>query len=102
MNLQSLSAIYGRDHSPEIFKEMTQEMASMQAYDTAFKLFNAKLELNGEYDSANINFECLRTVIDTHEQKCGKFSDYGLQFVKNMAEACEKHEAQKVVAALRC
>lgn len=41
MKLQSLSAIYARDHSPEIFKEMTQEMASMQAYDNAFKMFNA-------------------------------------------------------------
>jgi legumain len=102
MKLQSLSAIYATERSPEVFREMSEEMASMQRYDTAFKNFDTELKLNGKYDSANIEFECLRTVVDSHEQQCGRLSDYGLQFVKNMAEACEKHEVQTVLEALKC
>lgn len=67
MKLQSLSAIYANEHSPEVFRQMSEEMASMQRYDSAFKNFDTELNLNGKYDSANINFECLRTVVDSHE-----------------------------------
>lgn len=67
MKLQSLSAIYSRDHSPEVFQQMTEEMVSMQRYDSAFEHFDAKLQLNGEYDSANINFDCYREVMNAHE-----------------------------------
>lgn len=102
MKLQSLSAIYAREHSPEVFEEMMQEMASMQRYDSAFKNFDSILHLNGKYDSANINFECFREVMNAYEAQCGKFSDYGLQFGKNFVEACEKHETSKVVASLKC
>jgi legumain len=102
MKLQSLSAIYARDHSPELFQQMTQEMASMQKYDSAFKHFDSLLHLDGTYDSAEINYDCLRQAVDAHEQHCGRLSDYGLQFVKNMAEACEKHETKDVLAALKC
>jgi len=68
-------------------------MASMQKLDSTFNILNKKLSLTGVYDSANINFECLRETIDSYEQKCGKFSDYGLSFVKHFAEACERYQS---------
>jgi legumain len=102
MQLQSLSAIYARDHTPEVFQKMMEEMASMQRYDNAFKHFDGQLQLNGEYDSANINFDCYREVMQAHEEQCGRLSDYGLKYAKNMVEACEKHEAKDVIAALKC
>lgn len=77
-------------------------MASMERYDSTFKQFDGKLELTGTYDSANINFNCLRDVIDNYEQKCGKLSDYGLMYVKNFVEACEKYETSKVISTLEC
>jgi legumain len=40
MKLQSLSAIYAREHSPEVFKDMMKEMASMQQYDSSFSKFD--------------------------------------------------------------
>lgn len=102
MKLQSLSAIYARDHSAATFNEMMQEMASMEKYDLSFKRFDEKLSLTGAYDSADIKFDCLRAVIDNYEEKCGKFSDYGLQYVKNFAEACEKHETGRILENLKC
>jgi hypothetical protein len=60
-------------------------MKSMANYDSTFNKFDATLKLTGHYSAENINFECLRTSIDTYEAKCGKFTDYGLMFVKNFA-----------------
>lgn len=36
MKLQSLSAIYARDHSMEVFQEMVEEMNSMKKLDSIF------------------------------------------------------------------
>ena len=62
--LQSLAAVYARDHSPETFAEMSQEINSMQRYENTFKRFSQKFELNGKYNAANINFDCLRGAIN--------------------------------------
>ena len=40
MKLQSLSAIYAREHSPEVFKEMMEEITSMKRYDSFFNKFS--------------------------------------------------------------
>ncbi len=66
MKLQSLSAIYAREHSAGIFKEMMEEMASMKRYDEHFNLFSKKLELNGQYNAKSINFKCLRESINAY------------------------------------
>lgn len=63
-------------------------MASMKQYDLAFDKLSRKLHLEGVYNPDKLNFDCLRQTIDNYEQKCGKFSDYGLQYVKTFAEAC--------------
>jgi hypothetical protein len=60
------------------------------------------MQLTGSYDSENINFPCLREVMDTYEQKCGRLSDYALQYVKNFVEACEKFETEIVIYSLAC
>lgn len=67
MKLQSLSAIYSREHSPVVFNEMMEEMASMQKYDSSFKQFNQKLNIQGKYDPENIQFDCLRNSITAYE-----------------------------------
>lgn len=102
MKLQSLSAIYAREKSPIIFKEMMEEMTSMANYDSTFSKFDTTLKLTGNYDAENINFECLRTSIDTYEAKCGKFTDYGLMFAKNFAEACEKFSVEEIAKTISC
>jgi hypothetical protein len=44
--------------------------------------------LEGDHEVENINFDCLKNVVESYEEKCGKFSDYGLKFVRNFARAC--------------
>lgn len=77
-------------------------MTSMANYDSTFKKFDTTLKLTGTYDAENINFECLRTSIDTYEARCGKFTDYGLMFAKNFAEACERFSAEEVINTITC
>ena len=81
---------------------MMEEMISMANYDSTFSKFDTTLKLTGNYDAENINFECLRTSIDTYEAKCGKFTDYGLMFAKNFAEACEKFSVEEIAKTISC
>ena len=70
MKLQSLSAIYSREHSAETLAEMMEEIKSMQRYEAIFKHFAEKLNLSGTYDAYNINFECLKGSVDGFEARC--------------------------------
>jgi len=51
MKLQSLSALYAREHSEETFLEMKKEMASMQRLDSTFSHVESSLSLTGSYDA---------------------------------------------------
>jgi len=51
MKLQSLAALYARDHSQETFMEMKQEITSMQKLDTTFGHIEKSLSLTKSYDA---------------------------------------------------
>ena len=102
MKLQSLSAIYSREHTPETLKEMVAEITSMQKYDNVFSQFSRTLKVSGDYDAKKINFECLKASVDHFETKCEKFSDFGLGFIKYFAHACETIPTQTILDAVRC
>ena len=89
--LQSLAAIYAREHSPEVFAEMTAEIESMQRFEAIFSRFSTELSVSGHYDPKIIDFECLKPSVNGFEDKCGKFTDYGLGFIKYLAHACESY-----------
>lgn len=77
-------------------------MESMQRLDRTFGSVSKALELNGNYNAEKINFECLRTTIDSYEAKCGKFSDYGLSFIKYFAQGCERYSASTILEQVQC
>jgi hypothetical protein len=60
-------------------------MKSMQKLDDIFFNLATKLNLNGKYSPLHANYDCMRTVIDYHQDRCGQFSDYGLSFIKYYA-----------------
>jgi len=35
------------------------------------------------------NFDCLRFIMGFVEEKCGRFSDYSLKYVRNLVNICE-------------
>lgn len=101
MKLQSLSAVYARDRSPAVFKEMLEEMQSMRRYDSAFSLLASRLGVTGDYRPELLDFACLRGSVEAFESKCGRFSDYGLGYIKYLAQACESHQLPLILSALQ-
>jgi len=58
-------------------------MKDMQRLDDIFYDLIQKFKLTGKYSARHMNYECMRTVMDNHTEKCGRLSDYGLMFDKN-------------------
>ena len=74
----------------------------MQRFDNIFNAFSANLGISGSYDAKNINFDCLRATVSNFEEKCGRFSDYGLSFIKYFAHGCETIPTEVLLKATKC
>ena len=57
--------------------------------------FNNQLS-SQKYDAYNIQFDCLKEVIDHFEAKNGRTSDFGFYYMKYFARACEITTAQEI------
>lgn len=79
--------------------DLANEIRHRMALDTAFfSLFPDIYEVDGqaverERLTARVpkDFDCLRFLIETFENKCMPFSEYGLGHVKYIVEFCETH-----------
>lgn len=60
-------------------------MKSMQRFDEIFFHFQEIFDLSGQYDAYNLNYECNREALEVFENKCGRLSDYALEYVKFIA-----------------
>jgi len=49
---------------------MVEEIKSMKRYESTFTKLSETLGVTGNYDSKNINFDCLRATVDGFEGKC--------------------------------
>ena len=67
--------------------ELEQEIKSMKMYDDLFYDYK-NIELTGCDSHYTINNDCLRQGINDFEQQHGKFTDYGLKYVKYLAYEC--------------
>jgi hypothetical protein len=45
------------------------------------------------------DYDCLRFMIDSTEQSCGRFSDYSLKYVKNLVHICETSSPMEINVA---
>ena len=96
IKIRTLSEIYAREKTVEAYAEMREEMVSMQRFDDIFWHMQSKLQLKGIYDPYKLNHDCMRQVISRFEEKCGRLSDYGLIYVKYIAESCETYGASTI------
>lgn len=102
MKVKTLSQIYAREKTTESLEELQEEMRSMQHMDNTFHPIIEAFKLDGKYNSDSINFECLRPVIENLEEKCGRISDYGLIYIKYIAQACESISVEEISNHIRC
>ena len=55
-------------------------------------------------DEQPTDFNCLRYLVDTHDEFCTPFEDYSLKYVKYLVNTCEtetQDEVQKVALKLK-
>lgn len=71
--------------------ELVKQVEENNYYDHLFlslnEKFNGQLTLQ-KYDAYNIQFDCLKEVIEHFEAKNGRTSDYGFYYIKYFARAC--------------
>ena len=85
--------------------DLAHEIRHRMALDTAFfSLFPDIYEVDGTVtnpDKAPFripkDFDCLRFLIESFENKCMPFSEYGLGHVKYLVEYCETHPTPEIV-----
>lgn len=68
--------------------DMTSELTARMRIDHVFEDFMPK-HLRASGSVVPTNFECLKDLIDTYEEECGKLGDYGLKYVKYFVQTCE-------------
>lgn len=94
------------------YRELAQEIRHRMALDTAFyNLFPDIYEVDGTSSTTSHidrqqhhlaytvpkDFDCLRFLIETFENKCLPFNEYGLGHIKYLVEYCETSATQEIV-----
>ena len=71
----------------DLIEELNQRMKA----DNFFEAFgkDQASAVNGEEFPLPTKFECLRALMETYEEHCGKFTDYSLKYVKYLVKECE-------------
>ena len=91
IKLNHLHAKVQRKNSEAAQKALQAEINKRIRADHAFEIFAAATGINAENNQVVLprNFECLKAVMSAHDNSCGKFDDYSLQYVKYIVHACE-------------
>jgi len=67
---------------------VAEEIASIQKYDNTFTKIAEQFNLNTNAKVKDIDFACLKQRVALYEELCGKFSDYGLKYVRHIHYTC--------------
>jgi len=89
--LQNLHQLHG---TRETLSALLEEEMSIQTYDNVFSTLAQQFSLDVNAEVKNINFECLKQRVNFYEDVCGKFSDYGLKYVRTIQYTCAQGVAQ--------
>ena len=84
--------------------ELAREVRHRMALDTAFfSLFPDIYQVDGTHHTPDgalhvpKDFDCLRFLVETFENKCMPFNEYGLGHVKYLVEFCETKKTNDIV-----
>lgn len=85
-------------------EELNQEINSRRMYDEMFAELQSTM---GTPNMANdTDFECYQDMIETMEASCGRTSDYGLKYFRNLYDLCAcsecDHKQAKFLLVKRC
>ena len=87
----------------ESYQDLAHEIRHRMALDTAFySLFPDIYDVDGTLSEPHErphakDFDCLRFLIETFENKCLPFNEYGLGHIKYLVEYCETSGTSDIV-----
>jgi len=70
--------------------ELFDEIYSVNRFDEHFRVVALQFQLNLDAPVGKIDFDCLKARVKMYEKYCGKFTDYGLQYVRYIHHTCAK------------
>jgi len=78
-----------------------QEKIHVETVDKIFSAFNEIFEIKLEQNVDEINFNCLRTAVDSYQNLC-MWGEYDLKYVRSLALACNKVQGntEKIIMLL--
>ncbi|MEE4248150.1 MAG: hypothetical protein V2I33_22395 [Kangiellaceae bacterium] len=68
-----------RENTLETAEELEEELKERSELDAIFTDFDNLLGVSGMSPATPNDFDCLRNVLETYEEECGKLSEYGLK-----------------------
>jgi len=74
--------------SAQSHQELTAEIDSIQRFDGIFTGFASRFGLNVNEPVGHIDFDCLKARVSMYEEVCGRFTDYGLKYVRYLHQTC--------------
>ena len=84
--LHYLINMHAHEMSNESMNELNEEIISRKRFDDIFTIVkNSTPELS---IASNTDFDCYKSMIDHFENKCGKFSDYGMKYMRVLYDIC--------------
>jgi len=67
---------------------LAEEIESIQRYDNIFAEMTENFGLDTSIPVHDIDFGCLKFRVQMFEGLCGKFSDYGLKYIRHIHFTC--------------
>lgn len=87
--------IHQRERTSQSLKELSREIFVRKTFDGIFKILK-KFHV-GIPKAKTTDFECYRDLIGTFESGCGRFSDYGLKYLRSFFDICGSELVDKKV-----
>mmetsp|Transcript_38535 Transcript_38535/g.28388 ORF Transcript_38535/g.28388 Transcript_38535/m.28388 type:complete len:108 (-) Transcript_38535:35-358(-) len=78
-----------RTGTHEAQHQLIEELSARMRADRVIEAFLERPMDEVEATPLPRNFSCLKQLVATYEQSCGKFSEYSLEHVKYLVYACE-------------
>lgn len=86
---------YMETKSSEDKKALEDELDSRQRYDNLFSQFG----LSTYVHESPQDFDCLRMMVGHVDDQCGRWTSYGLKYVKHLANICDSYSLDDISAA---
>lgn len=77
-----------REGTAAAYQALEKEVAHREFTD---KLFHEAFEYIENAPETPQNFDCLRTMVEGVEERCGRFSAYSMKYVRKLANICDTH-----------